>query len=104
VVRIGVGCERRAGEPVVYFVRDNGAGFDMAHASQLFAPFHRLHSVTEFDGTGLGLATVSKVVALHDGRIWADAVAGEGACFRFTLERGTPRGMEVAEPIGLMSA
>lgn len=90
VARVGVGCESRPGEPAVYFVRDNGAGFDMAHARKLFSPFHRLHSVAEFEGTGVGLATVGKVVALHGGRIWADAVVGEGACFRFTLEDGTP--------------
>lgn len=90
VGRISVGCESRAGEPPVYFVRDNGAGFDMAYASKLFAPFHRLHSMNEFEGTGVGLATVSKIVTLHGGRIWVDAVVGEGACFRFTLADRLP--------------
>jgi light-regulated signal transduction histidine kinase (bacteriophytochrome) len=83
-IELGMGASEEG--KAFYFVKDNGAGFDMAYADKLFGAFQRLHRESEFEGTGIGLATVARIVQRHGGKIWAKGVPDRGATFFFTLK------------------
>jgi two-component system, chemotaxis family, sensor kinase Cph1 len=83
---IEVDSIQEPGKPVILLVRDNGAGFDMKYAQKLFGMFQRMHTESEFEGTGVGLATVHRIIQKHAGTIWAEAEVDQGATFYFALQ------------------